>query len=131
LPNPLLSPIAVWLQDPAQARRYKEAGINLYVALWRDPTEAHLRELKAAGMLLFCEQNKAALAYKDDPTIVGWMHGDEPDNAQEIVDRATGKRRYGLPIPPARIVEGYRKLKAADPTRPVILNLGQGEANDQ
>ena len=59
------------------------------------------------------------------------MHGDEPDNAQEVVDRATGKRGYGPPIPPARIVADYRKLKAADPTRPIMLNLGQGVANDQ
>jgi hypothetical protein len=82
-------------------------------------------------MLLFCEQNKVGLAHKDDPTIVGWMHGDEPDNAQEVVDRATGKRGYGPPVPPARIVADYRKLKAADPTRPIMLNLGQGVANDQ
>src|SRR5205807_43923 len=28
-------PIAVWLQDPAMATRYREAGIKLYVGLWR------------------------------------------------------------------------------------------------
>jgi hypothetical protein len=130
LADPSFFPIAVWLQDPGQANRYKEAGINLYVALWRGPTDKQLKELKAAGMPLICEQNKVALAHKDDPIIVGWMHGDEPDNAQEIVDRTTGRRRYGPPVRPAKIVEEYKELRAKDPTRPIMLNLGQGVAND-
>jgi hypothetical protein len=131
LGDPNVFPLAVWLQDPRQASRYKEAGINLYVGLWRGPTEEQLRTLTAAGMPVICQQNKVALAHKNDPIIVGWMHGDEPDNAQEVVDRATGKRRYGPPIPPARIVAGYRALQAADAARPIMLNLGQGVANDQ
>ena len=44
-------PIAVWLQDPANATRFRQAGINLYVGLWKGPTEAQLAALKAAGML--------------------------------------------------------------------------------
>jgi hypothetical protein len=131
LADPGFFPIAVWLQDPRQAARYKEAGINLYVALWRGPTEEQLATLKAAGMHLICSQNKVGLAHKDDPTIVAWMHGDEPDNAQEIVDRSTGRRRYGPPIAPSRIVADYQRLRANDPTRPVMLNLGQGVANDE
>lgn len=123
-------PIAVWLQDPRNAGRYRQAGINLYIALWQGPTEAQLAALKAAGMPVFCHQNRVGLAHRDDSTIVGWMHGDEPDNAQEVRDEKTGKRRYGPPIAPARIVADYERLRAADPTRPVMLNLGQGVAND-
>ena len=115
LADPAFFPIAVWLQDPSQAGRYKEAGINLYVALWRGPTESQLKELKAAGMSVICEQNKVALAHKDDPIIVGWMHGDEPDNAQEIVDRATGRRRYGPPIPPRRSSRSTRSCLPSIP----------------
>ena len=44
--DPGFFPIAVWLQDPRNAPRYKQAGINLYVALWRGPTEAQLAELE-------------------------------------------------------------------------------------
>jgi hypothetical protein len=124
-------PIAVWLQDPKNAERYRQAGINVYVGLWRGPTEAQLAALKAAGMRLICAQNRVGLAHKDDPTIVGWMHGDEPDNAQEVVDRKTGKKTYGPPVPPERIVADYHKLREADPTRPILLNLGQGVANDE
>jgi hypothetical protein len=123
-------PIAVWLQDPRNAGRYKQAGINLYVGLWQGPTEAQVAALKSSGMQVICHQNRVGLAHRGDPTIVGWMHGDEPDNAQEVRDEKTGRRRYGPPIAPAKIVAGYERLRAADPTRPVLLNLGQGVAND-
>lgn len=124
-------PIGVWLQSPYNAAKYKAAGINLYVALWQGPTEEQLTELKAAGMPVICGQNRVGLAHKDDPIIVGWMHGDEPDNAQEVTDPVTGKRGYGPCIPPSKIVSDYERLRAADPTRPILLNLGQGVANDE
>jgi len=54
------------------------------------------------------------------------MHGDEPDNAQPL---AKGKG-YGPPITPEKIIADYQKIKDADPTRPVMLNLGQGVAYD-
>ena len=128
--NPNYFPIAVWLQNPDNAARFKAAGINLYVSLWQGPTDGQLAALKAAGMPVICAQNAVGLAHRDDPTIVGWMHGDEPDNAQPITDPATGKPSYGPCIPPTRIVADYDRLRAADPTRPILLNLGQGVAND-
>ena len=115
----------MWLQPPRLASRYKQAGFNVYVGLWNGPTEEQLAELKKQGMHVFCEQNDVGLAHKDDPTIVGWMHGDEPDNAQE--KRGGG---YGPFIKP-QVVEGwYEKKRQLDPTRPIMLNLGQGVAND-
>jgi len=125
--DPAYFPIAVWLQDPRQASRYKEAGINLYVGLWQGPTDAQLAALKAAGMPVVCDQNAVGLRHRDDPTIVAWMHGDEPDNAQSL-----GKGKgYGPPILPATIVADYQRIRAADPTRPVLLNLGQAVAWDK
>jgi hypothetical protein len=125
--RPEYFPIAVWLQNPKMAPRYREAGINLYVGLWKGPTEEQLAGLKAAGMRVICDQNEVGLKHRDDPTIAGWMHGDEPDNAQALPD---GKG-WGGPIPPEKIIADYKKIKAADPTRPVLLNLGQGVANDE
>jgi hypothetical protein len=119
-------PIAVWLQAPAKAERYRNAGFNLYVGLWNGPTEEQLQQLQQAGMRVICSQNAAARKHLKDGTIVGWMHGDEPDNAQSL---GSGKG-YGPPIPPAKIVESYTRLRAADPNRPVMLNLGQGVAWD-
>ncbi|HXT59226.1 MAG TPA: hypothetical protein VN699_11355 [Pirellulales bacterium] len=119
-------PIAVWLQQPANAPKFKAAGINLYVALWKGPTEEQLAELKRHGMPVICNQNEIGLKHKDDPAIVGWMHGDEPDNAQ-----FAGKNKgYDPPILPAKISEDYQRLKARDPSRPILLNLGQGVAWD-
>jgi hypothetical protein len=119
-------PIAVWLQNPRNAKKYKQAGINTYVGLWRGPTEEQLAELKNAGMKVICHQNRTALKHADDPTIIGWMHGDEPDNAQSL---GQGKG-YGPPILPKKIIDDYYKIRQTDPTRPVLLNLGQGVAWD-
>ena len=119
-------PICVWLQSPRNAKRYKEAGINTYIGLWKGPTAEQLAELKRAGMKVICHQNEIGLKHIDDATIVGWMHGDEPDNAQSL-----GKDKgYGPPIPPDRIIADYERVRRADPSRPVILNLGQGVAWD-
>ncbi len=124
-------PIGVWLQSPGNAAKYQAAGINFYVGLWQGPTEEQLAALKAANMPVICQQNAVGLAHRADPAIIGWMHGDEPDNAQPVTDPATGKKGYGPCIPPARILTDYARLRAADPTRPVLLNLGEGVANDE
>jgi len=119
-------PIGVWLQSPNNAARYKAAGINLYVALWRGPTDDQLVLLQKAGMRLICSQNQAGLKNLKNPTIIGWMHGDEPDNAQSL---GQGKG-YGPPILPETIQRDCERICAADPSRPVMLNLGQGVAWD-
>lgn len=119
-------PIAVWLQNPANAKRYQAAGINLYVGLWNGPTAEQLNQLQKAQMPVICDQNAVGLANKTNPIIAAWMHGDEPDNAQPL---GSGKG-YGPPILPEKIIEDYERIHAADPTRPVLLNLGQGVAWD-
>lgn len=119
-------PIGVWLQSPNRAKQYRDAGFNTYVALWRGPTEEQLRQLKEAGFRVICRQNEFARQHLDDPTIMAWMHGDEPDNAQSL---GQGKG-WGPPIAPEKIVQDYRRIQAADPSRPVMLNLGQGVAWD-
>jgi hypothetical protein len=119
-------PIGVWLQPPRHAARYQAAGINLYVGLWRGPTAGQLDQLEQAGMPVICAQNATGLEHRDRGIIAGWMHGDEPDNAQSL---GPG-RGYGPPISPEKIVEDYDRIRAADPSRPVLLNLGQGVAWD-
>lgn len=119
-------PIAVWLQSPSKADEYKSAGFNTYVGLWKGPTEQQLTELKKAGMKIICHQNEVGLKHINDPTIIGWMHTDEPDNAKSL-----GKGKgYGPPISPMKIIDDYQKISITDPTRPVFLNLSQGVAWD-
>jgi ubiquinone/menaquinone biosynthesis C-methylase UbiE len=124
--QPDFFPIAVWLQSPRNAAKYRAIGVNVYVGLWEGPTADQIAELRRQEMPVVCEQNQYALEHLDERTIVGWMHGDEPDNAQSL---GQGKG-YGPPIPPQKIIEDYRRIKAKDPRRPVMLNLGQGVAWD-
>ena len=124
--RPDFFPVAVWLQSTSNAQKYKDVGINLYVGLWRGPTERQLDELDDAGIRLISGQGPAALKFRDRPTIVGWMHDDEPDNAQARKESEGGG--YGPPVDPEAIVAGYREMRRADPDRPVLLNLGQGVA---
>lgn len=124
--NPAFFPLAVWVQQPKNAERFKAAGINLYVGLWRGPTTEQLDTLARAGMHVICSQNALGLENKSNPVIAAWMHGDEPDNAQAI----PGRKGWGPPILPSAIQANYEKIRAADPSRPVLLNLGQGVAWD-
>ena len=82
--DPGFFPLAVWLQAPTNAERYRKAGFNTYVGLWRGPTEEQLATLQKAGLRLICHQNEVGLRHRDDSVIIGWMHGDEPDNAQSL-----------------------------------------------
>ena len=125
--DPGFFPIAVWVQQTKNAERFKAAGINLYVGLWRGPNAEQLETLTKANMPVICSQNSFALENKSNPIIAAWMHGDEPDNAQA---RRDGGEGWGPPILPSVIQQNYEKIRAADPTRPVFLNLGQGVAWD-
>ncbi|MDX9753665.1 MAG: beta-galactosidase [bacterium] len=130
-PEATYFPIGVWLQNPANAVRYKEAGINLYIGLWQGPTDEQLDQLKAQDIRVICGWNQTAQRRMDDPVFAGWMHQDEPDNAQPVTDPQTGKQSYGPPVKPETIVADYEEMKQRDPTRPIFLNLGQGVANDE
>ena len=126
--DPGFFPIAVWMQDPALAARYQTAGFNTYVALpyidnHPSPTEEHLTVLKQAGMRVICDQNAVAMKHLDDSTIVGWMQGDEPD-----VKWGSGEGQEAvMPVLPETIIADYEKMRAADPSRPVFLNLANGD----
>lgn len=124
--SPDFFPIAVWLQHPKNAGRYQDAGFNIQIGLWKGPTEEQLEALAAVGMKVICAQNEVGLAHRDDPTIIGWLQQDEPDNAQRI----DGQEGYGPPVLPAEVQARYERMKKADPARPVFLNLGQGVAWD-
>ncbi len=125
--SPDFFPLCVWCQPPRLAEKYKAIGINTYVAIWHGPAEEDLATLKKAGLKVFCDQNAVGLKHLDDPTIIGWLHGDEPDNAQA---KPKGQSGYDPPILPAKIIADYKKFITADPTRPVMLNLGWGVAWD-
>jgi hypothetical protein len=120
-------PLGVWLQSPENTRAYKDIGINTFVGLWKGLDGAALDYFSRTDMRVICELNKYAAEYikdnPDDRTITGWMHWDEPDNAQN-----TGSG-WGPPVDPGSVIVKYNRIKRADPTRPVFLGLGQGVAH--
>lgn len=123
--DPDFFPISVWLQNPATAAQYQAIGINQFIGLWKGPTEEQLRPLAAAGMPVFAAHRPGVLEGSHAAIIRGWTLMDEPDNAQPKPGGG-----YGPCVLPPLIVEQYEKIKAADPTRPVFLNLGQAVINE-
>ena len=116
-------PIAVWLQNPENAKQYHQEGaVNIYVGLWNELDKPQFSLLKEAGMKLICEQNAFGLEHKSDPILFGWMKGDEPDNAQWNEDTKT----YDPCIDPQQVINQYHKAKGKDQDHPYYLNLGQG-----
>ena len=127
-PDPSYSPIGVCTQDPKRAKEFGALGINTYLSIWDGPSDEEMKLLREAGMTVMSEPDAwggKAWAHRDDPALTGWIHADEPDNAQT----ETGGG-YGAAIPPAKIMERYQEMRRRDPTRPVVLCLGQGVAND-
>jgi len=125
--DPAFFPVAVWLQAPKNAPKFKAIGINVYIGQWKGPTEEDLAELSRHGMKVICDQNDVGLRHKDDPIIIGWMHGDEPDNCKRNADDTKW-----IPVArPDEIIADYKRMKAADPTRPVYLNLGCKVADEK
>ena len=107
LPNqPSFFPIGVWLQSPARALQYKGIGINTYVGLWKGPTEYQLAVLKKSDMFVITSQTEVGLASANRDIIKGWLHEDEPDNAQPI-----GFGLYGSCIPASEIVRRTGLMK--------------------
>jgi hypothetical protein len=127
--DPSFFPLAVWLQGSWHAMELSQLGINIYVgnnAGVDTLATTDLATLKSYGLYAIIGQDSVGLANIDDPTIIGWwMTPDEPDNSQP-----NGSGGYGPPVDPSTLVTQYNAYKAADPTRPMWLGLGQGVAYD-
>jgi hypothetical protein len=120
--DPDFFPIAVWVQSPSNAAAYKANGINMFIGMWGGLDQKKLNDLKEAEVKVICEQDSFGLSHLNESAIYGWMHGDEPDNAQ--MNRKT--RKYDPCVDPAIIIKSYGEIKKNDPSRPVYINLGQG-----
>src|SRR5260370_37424349 len=71
------------------------------------------------------EESDSALKLVSRHVIKAWMQGDEPDNAEPLPSGG-----YGTCIPAIEVARRTREIKTRDPTRPVMLNFGQGVANE-
>ena len=118
-------PIGVWAQSPTRAANYKAIGINTFVGLHQGPTEAQLAALARQNMFAVAVQNDIGLKSLNRHVIKAWMQDDEPDNAQPLPSGG-----YGACIPAIEVARRTREMKIRDPTRPVMINFGQGVANE-
>jgi hypothetical protein len=123
--DPAYFPIGVALQRPSLAPEYRAIGVNLFVDLWKGPTEAQLAELAKYDMPVLAEQNDVGLTSRNARMIRGWvLLEDEPDNAQPL---ASGG--WGPCVPAKDVARETRAIKDKDPTRPVLVGFGRGVAD--
>ncbi len=123
--DPSFIPISVWYQRPSNAARYKSIGVNLYIGPIEVSPGESVDALNRAGMAVIAVRNEPAASRPNERLVRGWFLLDEPDNAQEKPGRG-----YGACLYPGAVMKGYKEIRAADPTRPVLLNLGQAVANE-
>ena len=121
--SPDYFPIGVWLQQPRHALEFQELGINLFVGLWKGPTEDQLATLAANHMDVAAAQNDVALSSPNANVVKMWALEDEPDNAKRIEGGG-----FGPCVLAADVAAEAAQQKAKDPTRPVFVNFGAGVA---
>jgi hypothetical protein len=124
--TPGFFPVAVWLQNPANARAYKAIGVNTFLGLHMGPTDRQLADLRAAQAYGIADQNASGLERMGDRAIVAWKQEGLPDGAQPLPGGG-----YGPCLEPPVVIASYESLRTKDPTRPVVLQLGQGVAYDR
>jgi len=129
LDDPNFFPISVWLQPAGAARAFQEMGVNVYVGgidLYPSPKDrAFLDAIAQYGMYAIAPFKKEYIesGLIDHPAFLGWMYGDEPDNA----DSATGR----VIRTPEALLYDFATIRNADPAHRVYLNLGAGVANER
>jgi hypothetical protein len=118
-------PVSVWYQRPSNAARYKAIGVNLYIGPIEVTPGDTVEALNRAGMAVIAVRNAPAASRPSERLVRGWFLLDEPDNAQEKPGGG-----YGACLHPDAVMKVYKETRAADATRPALLNLGQAVANE-
>jgi hypothetical protein len=113
-------PISVWAQQAQYAPQYHDSGINVFVSAsgWGEAASAKFKELGMYAVMGYRTVGRGDpnVLFKDDPQVMAWMHGDEPDNGSPDATRS---------------IQDFRAWRKGDPTRPIYVNLGQGVANER
>lgn len=104
------------------ASRFAGIGVNTYYGMVQgEITAANMQLVKNAGIGVYTNSQSQALALSDTSMFAGWIHPDEPDNAQQ-----TPTCSGDCPCTdPQVIINAYNSFKAADSVRPVAINVGR------
>ncbi len=148
-------PFGVWAQNPADAPAYRALGVDFYYGLHGGPTEAQVAVLRKHNMPFVAMFNDYARQHLlQEPLAWGWMHRDEPDLAhvypRSLLTGPNGKQiirehwpevyqkldldnneynGWGMGAHPVIDIQAdYRRIREADPTRPVFLQLSHAVA---
>jgi hypothetical protein len=126
--------VGVWLQNPVNAARFRDAGIDLFVGLWNGPTDEQLTTLGRAAMPVITQQTGVWKTHTSDATTRGWLAPDQPDNAQLQMDGTFGRcispnealaaRRAGTPRRPARSPSKSKRRAVLNETALRAVPLG-------
>ena len=76
-------PLMSWLQDPNGYGKLRGLNFNTFCGNWKVPAHTILKEAKAAGGYGVYSFDAAA---KGHPSLLAWIHGDEPDLPRTVYD---------------------------------------------
>jgi len=130
--NPLTDtgvyPIAVWAMGAGTAPAFSKMGVNIFVGGEGDDPKAWadaIAESKCVGFVHWKgRSDEARKVVASSPGFLGWMHGDEPDNAGTD---AKGEYHATM-IMPDVLIGRYEAMKKSSTPAPMYLNLGVGLA---
>ncbi len=132
-PNPLgdrgIFPITVWMQDPSgmdvgklTGTAYREIGVPVTLGLWDDEWWYRRRDaLYETGWSAYVSHAKVDAVLADPGRakhFLGYLIADEPDMQKAYGDR------FHPEFQPSAIVQQAAETRAADPSRPTIINFG-------
>ena len=113
-----LFPIGVYWQPTASFDLWKSRGINTVIGFYKKPADMAEFNQAAVSKNLWMIRNPRANPADDlhQKNLLAWAHADEPD--------ING-------VPAKTLAAEYASWKAADPTRPVIVNFSGQNAQYQ
>ena len=105
-------PIAVWQQPTNSFNKWKSRGVNTLMGVPMG-NDADAWATSAINNNLYqIRQPRLDISLDvNDPTLLAWMHEDEPDYRK---------------TPPATLAADYAAYKAIDPAKPVLVNFSGG-----
>ena len=113
-----LFPIGVYWQPTSSFDLWKSRGVNTVIGFYNKPADMAAFNQAAVSKGLWMIRNPRANPADDlhQPNLLAWAHADEPD-----INR----------VPSATLAAEYAAWKAADPSRPVIVNFSGQNAQYQ
>ena len=105
-------PIGVWQQPTTSFNKWKGRGINtlMGVPMGHD-TDAWATAAIGGGLYQVRQPRLDPTLDVNDPTLLAWMHPDEPDFRK---------------VAPGTLATAYAQYKAIDPQKPVLVNFSGG-----